>query len=198
MVRRIASEIVGYLVELGTDGRLLSLQLDELVAGVEADRVLVVRDYQPGTSRKSVRNLEHALADLDALSATDLLDLGAVAKAIGFTPADDLLDSAVSPRGWRLARVPGSRDRQRAPRRPLRRAAEAAAASIDDLQAVGVSAVPRAACEGCRGWPSPASSSATSDPQRGTARDAVEPCEDGAMALLNPGPPRHDVPAPRG
>ena len=48
MVRRIADEIEGYVVELGTDGRLLALQLDELMAGVDADRELVVRDYLPG------------------------------------------------------------------------------------------------------------------------------------------------------
>ena len=47
MVRRIADEIAGYVVELGTDGRLLALQLDELMAGVETDRTLVVRDYLP-------------------------------------------------------------------------------------------------------------------------------------------------------
>ena len=34
MVRRIAGEIESYVVELGTDGRLLTLQLDELIAGV--------------------------------------------------------------------------------------------------------------------------------------------------------------------
>ena len=50
MVRRIASEIEGYVVELGTDGRLLSLQLDELVAGVDVDRELVARDYLPTQS----------------------------------------------------------------------------------------------------------------------------------------------------
>src|SRR6266511_906815 len=47
MVRRIADEIAGYVVELGTDGRLLALQLEELMAGVEADRTLVIRDYLP-------------------------------------------------------------------------------------------------------------------------------------------------------
>ncbi|CAM5385612.1 DNA integrity scanning protein DisA OS=Streptomyces antimycoticus OX=68175 GN=disA PE=3 SV=1 [Streptomyces antimycoticus] len=47
MVRRIATEIAEYVVELGTDGRLLSLQLDELIAGVEPERELVVRDYVP-------------------------------------------------------------------------------------------------------------------------------------------------------
>ena len=35
MVRRIADEIEGFVVELGTDGRLLALQLDEMLAGVE-------------------------------------------------------------------------------------------------------------------------------------------------------------------
>ena len=137
MVRRISSEIVGYLVELGTDGRLLSLQLDELVAGVDNDRVLVVRDYQPASGRKA-RSLDHALADLDALSATDLLDLTSVAKALGFSTADDLLDSPVSPRGYRLlARVP------RLPEIVIDRLVghfgslqRLLAASIDDLQAV--------------------------------------------------------------
>ena len=52
MVPRIASEIEDYVLELGTDGRLLCLQLDELVAGVDLDRDLVIRDYLP-TNRKN-------------------------------------------------------------------------------------------------------------------------------------------------
>ncbi len=47
MVRRIAGEIEGYQVELGTDGRLLALQFDELIAGSGFERQLVVRDYLP-------------------------------------------------------------------------------------------------------------------------------------------------------
>ncbi len=137
MVRRIATEIDSYVVELGTDGRLLSLQLEELVAGVPTDRELVVRDYLPPGGRRS-RSLETALHDLDALSAADLLDLTLVAKSIGFTPGPDLLDQAVSPRGYRLlARVP------RLPDVVLDRLVghfgglqKLLAASIDDLQTV--------------------------------------------------------------
>ncbi len=137
MVRRISSEIADYLIELGTDGRLMSLQLDELIAGVEVDRQLVVRDYLPGGSRKQ-RPLDAALTDLDALSATDLLDLTSVARAIGFVTTPDLLDQAVSPRGFRLlARVP------RLPEIVMDRLVghfgglqKLLAASIDDLQAV--------------------------------------------------------------
>jgi diadenylate cyclase len=105
MVRRIADEISGYVVELGTDGRLLALQLDELMAGVDADRTLVIRDYLP-TGRKA-RNLDEALIELDLLTATEMIDLVAVAKAIGYAAASDALDAAVSPRGFRLlAKVP--------------------------------------------------------------------------------------------
>src|SRR5258705_6511367 len=66
MVRRIADEIQGYVVELGTDGRLLSLQLDELMAGVEEERELVARDYMP--SGRRAKSLQHVLTDLDGLS----------------------------------------------------------------------------------------------------------------------------------
>ncbi len=55
MVSRIAREIDDYVNELGTDGRLLSLQLEELVTGVEAERGLVVRDYQSGGRRTQAR-----------------------------------------------------------------------------------------------------------------------------------------------
>jgi diadenylate cyclase len=105
MVRRIADEIAGYVVELGTDGRLLALQLDELMAGVDGDRTLVIRDYLP--AGRKPRSLEDALDELDLLTAGELIDLVAVAKALGYPPSADALDAAVSPRGFRLlAKVP--------------------------------------------------------------------------------------------
>jgi diadenylate cyclase len=107
MVRRIADEIEGFVVELGTDGRLLALQLDEMLAGVEEDRALLVRDYMPGGAARRPRSIEDVLADLRTLSATELLDLSAVARCYGLPTAADALDSPVSPRGYRLlARVP--------------------------------------------------------------------------------------------
>jgi diadenylate cyclase len=106
MVRRIADEIEGFVVELGTDGRLLALQLDEMLAGVEEDRGLLVRDYLPGGGRRP-RTIEQVLVDLRALTATELLDLSAVARCYGLPTSPDALDSPVSPRGYRLLnRVP--------------------------------------------------------------------------------------------
>jgi diadenylate cyclase len=137
MVRRIADEIEGYVVELGTDGRLLTLQLDELIAGVGEDRELIARDYLPTTTSRKSRTVADVLRELDELSPTDLLDLASVARALGHG-GDDSLDSAVSPRGFRLlARVP------RLPPLVVDRLVghfgslqKLLAASIDDLQAV--------------------------------------------------------------
>ncbi len=105
MVRRIADEIEGYLVELGADGRLVALQLEELVAGVDADRVMIVRDYHPDPAHRS-----QALHALDRLSPSDLLDLPSVAKVLGHAGPGSL-DTHVTPRGYRLLskvpRLPG-------------------------------------------------------------------------------------------
>jgi len=100
MVRRISEEIAGYVIELGTDGRLLALQLDELIGGIGQDRELVIRDYVE-TSRKDQGALEvqAALADLDS---TQLLDHGHIARVLGLPGGGDALDAAVGPRGYRL------------------------------------------------------------------------------------------------
>jgi diadenylate cyclase len=138
MVRRIATEIEGYVVELGTDGRLLSLQLEELMAGVDSERELVVRDYLVTGSGRRSRKLEDAMAELGSLSAADLLDLQLVARAVGFPAGVEALETAVSPRGYRLlAKVP------RLPGLVVDRLVEhfgglqkLLAAGIDDLQVV--------------------------------------------------------------
>ncbi len=136
MVRRIADELEGYVIELGTDGRLLSLQLEELMGGVEEERELIVRDYLPGGRQK--RTVEESLAELQTLTATELLDLSLVARAIGYPGTTEALDGAVSPRGYRLlAKVP------RVPTSVIDRLVDhfgglqkLLAATVEDLQAV--------------------------------------------------------------
>jgi diadenylate cyclase len=135
MVTRIAREIEDYVLELGTDGRLLSLQLDELVTGVDLERELVVRDYLRGG--RSKRTAEDVLEEMEGLSPSDLVDIAAVARALGLGTSEHL-DTACTPRGYRLlAKVP------RLPGAVVERLVEhfgslqkLLSASIDDLQAV--------------------------------------------------------------
>lgn len=97
MVSRISGEIDGYVTELGVDGRLLYLQLEELVGGVGPDRTLLMRDYLTGLDP------EATLAALSRLSSTELIDLAAIARTLGLGgPHGDGLDDPVSPRGYRL------------------------------------------------------------------------------------------------
>ena len=136
MVTRIAREIEDYVLELGTDGRLLSLQLEELITGVDAERELVVRDYLPSGKKRQPKT-STLLSELEALSPTDLVDPAAVARVLGLGGAEHL-DGAVAPRGYRLlAKVP------RLPASVVDRLVEhfgglqqLLAAGIDDLQAV--------------------------------------------------------------
>ncbi|GAB4009310.1 DNA integrity scanning diadenylate cyclase DisA [Nocardioides ultimimeridianus] len=104
MVTRIAREIEDYVLELGTDGRLLTLQLEELVTGVDIERELVIRDYVP--SRKRSRDPQELLGKLAELSSTELVDPAAVTKVLGLAGGEHL-DGAIAPRGYRLlAKVP--------------------------------------------------------------------------------------------
>ncbi|MBK6885749.1 MAG: DNA integrity scanning protein DisA [Tetrasphaera sp.] len=103
MVRRIGEEVRSYVVELGVDGRLLTLQLDELTIGLMDDLDWVVRDYLPADhgNEDAVARVRHALTELNQ---NDLVDPAASARVIGL---GDGLDSGVSPRGYRiLSRVP--------------------------------------------------------------------------------------------
>ena len=106
MVSRISSEVEGYVTELGTDGRLLSLQLEELVIGVDPDRALVVRDYLgPGAA---TRGPDGVLESLSTLTSAQLVDMATIARVLGVGgPDGDALDSALAPRGYRvLSKIP--------------------------------------------------------------------------------------------
>ncbi len=104
MVRRISEEVSTFVVELGTDGRLLSLQLEELIGGVGVERDLVVGDYLPADDR---HRLDETLGTLAKLSSSELLDAVQVSGALGYPMTAEALDESVSPRGHRLlAKIP--------------------------------------------------------------------------------------------
>jgi diadenylate cyclase len=99
MVRRIASEIELDIIELGIQGRLVQLQLLELMAGVEDDRRFLIKDY---FHEETSWHLEESLAALDALNSESLLDLARVAIVLHIPDATLDLDVSVTPRGYRL------------------------------------------------------------------------------------------------
>lgn len=99
MVGRISDEIHGYVVELGSDGRLLALQLDELIGGLGADRESVIKDYIVSSSQKTVAQVQ---GELSLLSSTQLLDIGHIGETLGLQGGSEALDAAIAPHGYRL------------------------------------------------------------------------------------------------
>lgn len=105
MVARISTEVEQYLLELGTDGRLIALQLEEMAGGLGNDRELILRDYLHAT--RAGLSVEEALERVSTLSPTDLLDPASGARAMGFAAQGDAMEAQISPRGYRLlSRVP--------------------------------------------------------------------------------------------
>ena len=103
MVRRLEDELTSYVLELGTDGRLLTLQLSELSADFVGLPELLERDYQPPDAEG------FGLAALRSLSTAQLVDPLAVARSVGFGFPVALDDRLVS-RGFRqvaeISRLP--------------------------------------------------------------------------------------------
>jgi len=136
MMRRIGDEVEGHVVELGTEGRLIQLQRDELISSVTDERELIVKDYLADRRRK----LDKVLADVAALSTDDLLVAERVARLMAFE--GDALERSVTPRGYRLLsripRLPASIvERLVAAFGTLPRIMEATVSELDDVEGIG-------------------------------------------------------------
>jgi len=104
LVTRMAVEIERYIVELGTEGRLIEMQLEEVMVGVAADKAALIHDYLADDSDESFAT---ALDQLGRMPHQDLLDFGRLAELMGYDRKLNTLDYPVSPRGFRiLGRIP--------------------------------------------------------------------------------------------
>jgi diadenylate cyclase len=104
LVTRMAVEIERYIVELGAEGRLIEMQLEETMVGVAADKSALVRDYMANPSDELYAMVLDSLA---RLPHQDLLDFGRLSELLGYDRKLNTLDHPVSPRGYRiLGRIP--------------------------------------------------------------------------------------------
>jgi len=101
MVLRVGAEIERYIAELGVEGRLVAMQLEELTAGVAAEELLILRDYaaisDPGYA-------EALRAQLASWPYDMLQDLTAIARLLGAGTLPGSLESPIAPRGYRMLR----------------------------------------------------------------------------------------------
>jgi diadenylate cyclase len=104
LVTRMAVEIERYIVELGTEGRLIEMQLEEVMVGVAGDKAALIHDY---LAEDSDEGFAGGLDQLGRMPHQDLLDFGRLAELMGYDRKLNTLDYPVSPRGFRiLGRIP--------------------------------------------------------------------------------------------
>lgn len=98
MVRRVGIEVERYIVQLGTEGRLVRMQADELTANLDEQYLLLVRDY---ASDAGLRNGSATLLRLGELPLDRLLEPDAVAHELGLV-AGDRAEQHLRARGYRV------------------------------------------------------------------------------------------------
>jgi len=104
LVTRMAVEIERYIVELGTEGRLIEMQLEETMVGTASEKAALVQDYLASYSDEVFAS---ALEELGRLGHQNLLDFGLLAELLGYDRKLNTLDFPVTPRGYRtLGRIP--------------------------------------------------------------------------------------------
>lgn len=104
MVLRIKTEIQRYVSELGNEGRLISMQMEELVGNTEREVLLLTKDYiaQPGEDKvKDVLNALRRSTD------DELLDTAHIVRLLGYPASVSVADEMLTPRGYRvLSKIP--------------------------------------------------------------------------------------------
>ncbi|MCM3550385.1 DNA integrity scanning diadenylate cyclase DisA [Alkalihalobacillus clausii] len=103
MVLRIKQEIQNFILELGDEGRLITMQLKELVSNTEQEALYLLKDY----AKERTQDVKKTLKELTTLLNEDLLDEQAIIKALGYSRTNNFLEQPASPRGYRiLHRIP--------------------------------------------------------------------------------------------
>ena len=109
MVMNVADEVQRAIYELGEDGRLLELQLEELIGDLEEEELLMVKDYMV---EKKNRSAENVLSEIKKLSYDYLMKSQIIAKLLGYQDFDNYDEVGVFTKGYRvlnkIPRMPSS------------------------------------------------------------------------------------------
>lgn len=104
LVDRTAREVGRYIAELGTEGRLVRMQAEELTATVDEDYLLVLRDYAHDGGPRKVHSLRGRIA---VLNTEQLLEPKTIAEILGLGGELQSAEDHLRPRGFRvLRRIP--------------------------------------------------------------------------------------------
>ena len=99
MVMSVAEEVQRAIDELGEDGVLLEMQLEELIGSLEEEELLMVKDYIVASKR---RKPEKVLETIKQLSREDLMKSQVIANLLGYEDFDNYDEVGVYTKGYRV------------------------------------------------------------------------------------------------
>lgn len=99
MVMTMAEEVQRSIYELGIEGRLVQMQLDELVGDLEREELLMIKDYMVLGKK---RNPEKVLNEIINLNYEDLMNPQTIAKLLGYEIFDNYDEVGVYTKGYRI------------------------------------------------------------------------------------------------
>jgi len=109
MVMKVADEVRKAIFELGEEGRLLQLQLDELVKDLEIEELLIIKDYMVPNKKKKAENI---LEEIKSITHDELVKPQLIAKLLGYEDFDNYDEVGVFTKGYRvlnkIPRVPSN------------------------------------------------------------------------------------------
>ncbi len=97
MVMRVTNIIDKYIIELGVEGTLLSMQVEELMGTTKIDQNQIIKDYQ-----RNAMTIKEFKKKIKALSSEELIDLTNIAKILGYSGFTEDMDTPVRPNGYRI------------------------------------------------------------------------------------------------
>ncbi len=99
MVMTVVEEVKRFIYELGEDGRLVKMQLEELIGDLEAEELLIIKDYIPTGKRREACKI---LNEIRTLENTEIMGTQIIAKLLGYENFEKYEEIAVYPKGYRI------------------------------------------------------------------------------------------------
>ena len=102
-IMRMETDVKRSIIELGDEGRIVNMQLEELMANVEDEEKLIIQDYN---INKEI-STQSILEEIRKIDKKNLIVSEKIVKLLGYEVSSDILDTNVSPKGYRiLSKVP--------------------------------------------------------------------------------------------
>lgn len=103
IIMRMETDVRRSIIELGDEGRIVNMQLEELMANVEKEEKLIIEDY----NNNKKNTVETILDEIRKIDRKNLIVSEKIVKILGYEVTPDILDLNVSPKGYRiLSKIP--------------------------------------------------------------------------------------------